>query len=53
MDTLANLGEILGGLGVLISLIFLAIQIRKGSDSNGGFTTASSTCVAGKSILYV
>ena len=32
MDTLANLGEILGGLGVLISLIFLAIQIRSGNE---------------------
>ena len=32
MDTLANIGEILGGLGVLISLIFLAIQIRSGNE---------------------
>ena len=32
METLANIGEILGGLGVLISLIFLAIQIRSGNE---------------------
>ncbi|MDG2140363.1 MAG: hypothetical protein P8K27_02595 [Gammaproteobacteria bacterium] len=32
METLASLGEILGGIGVLISLIFLAIQIRSGNE---------------------
>ena len=32
METLANIGEILGGLGVLISLIFLAIQIQSGNE---------------------
>ena len=32
METLANVGELLGGLGVLISLVFLAVQIRNGNE---------------------
>jgi len=32
METLANIGELLGGLGVLISLLFLAVQIRTGNE---------------------
>ena len=32
METLANVGELLGGLGVLISLVFLAIQLRNGNE---------------------
>ena len=31
LDTLARLGEFLGGAAVLVSLIYLAIQIRQGN----------------------
>ena len=35
METLANIGELIGGLGVLISLLFLAVQIRPERGENG------------------
>jgi hypothetical protein len=34
LDTLGNLGDFLGGIGVLVTLIYLAIQIRQNTKSN-------------------
>ena len=31
LETLGNLGEFLGGTAVLVSLIYLAVQIRQGN----------------------
>ncbi len=31
LETLANLGEFLGGTAVVVSLIYLAVQIRQGN----------------------
>ena len=33
LDQLANFGEFIGGLGVIISLIFVGIQIRQNTNS--------------------
>ena len=33
LDQLASIGEIIGGIGVVLSLVYLAIQIRTNTDA--------------------
>jgi hypothetical protein len=40
LETLANLGEFLGGIGVILSLIYVAIQIRGNTKSQQADITA-------------
>ena len=42
LQTLANVGEFLGGLGVIVSLIYLAVQIRGNTSSQQSETYARS-----------
>jgi hypothetical protein len=42
LQTLANIGEFLGGLGVIVSLIYLAVQIRGNTSSQQSETYARS-----------
>ena len=42
LQTLANVGEFLGGLGVIVSLIYLAVQIRGNTLSQQSETYARS-----------
>lgn len=42
LQTLANLGEFLGGLGVIVSLLYLALQIRGSNASQRSETYARS-----------
>ena len=41
LDDLGNIGEALGALGVIVSLIYLAIQIRRNDISTRAATTQS------------
>ena len=40
MQTLANLGEFIGGIGVIFSLIYLAVQVRSNTNSQRADITA-------------
>jgi hypothetical protein len=42
LQTLANVGEFLGGLAVIVSLIYLAVQIRSNTSSQQSETYARS-----------
>ena len=42
LQTLANIGEFLGGLGVIVSLIYLAVKIRGNTSSQQSETYARS-----------
>ena len=40
LEDLGNLGEFLGAIGVIVTLVYLAIQIRQGSEQTALNTTA-------------
>jgi hypothetical protein len=45
LSDLANVGEIIGGLAVVISLVYLAIQVRQNTDSVRSATLQTNTAL--------